>query len=321
MKKTLTIIIVSWNVCEDVIQCIESIYKNPPSSSYEIILVDNASSDDTILRVRERFPKVILIENTQNMGFAAANNRGIQRANGEYVFFLNPDTIILQNSLDKLIAFMKVHPDVGLCGPQILNSDMTIQRSVRKFPTFKAIFYRFTILKYLGLFRKYFYQWTMRDFDHKKEIVAEQLIGAALIARTSLVRDLGGFDECFFMYYEEVDLCLRIKKAGFKVIFYPTAAIVHLGGRSAKQIPARVKFMMLKSLVLFMSKHHSSPTGHFLIFLFKIGVFTRQFFEMTIYFIASVFSLGRPRLLKKNFLRSKSCFLFLIKHYIPFLFA
>ena len=321
MKKTLTIIIVSWNVCEDVIQCIESIYKNPPSSSYEIILVDNASSDDTIVRVRERFPEVIVIENTQNMGFAAANNVGIQKARGQYVFFLNPDTLALSGSFDKLITLMEVRPDVGLCGPQILNPDMTIQRSVRRFPTFRAIFYRFTIFKYLGLFRRYFYEWTMRDFDHQKEIAAEQLIGAALIAPTSLVRDLGGFDECFFMYYEEVDLCIRIKKAGFKVMFYPTAAIIHLGGRSSKQIPARVKFMMLKSLVLFMNKHHSGLKGHLLIFLFKIAVFTRQFFEMMIYFIASVFSLGRPRLLKKNFLRSKSCFLFLIKHYIPFLFA
>ena len=321
MDKKLSIIIVSWNVCTDVIQCVESIFKNPPSSFYEIILVDNASSDDTISCVRELFPEVIVIENMQNLGFATANNIGIQNAKGEYLFFLNPDTLALPGSFDKLITFMEVHPDVGLCGPQILNSDMTIQRSVRKFPTFKAIFYRFTILKYLGLFRKYFYQWTMRDFDHKKEIVAEQLIGAALITRTSLVRQLSGFDESFFMYYEEVDLCLRIKNAGFQIMFYPDPAIVHLGGRSAKQIPAKVKFMMLKSLVIFMNKHHGSLKGWLLIFLFKIGVFTRQFFEMMIYFIASVFSLGRPRLLKKNFLRSKSCFLFLIKHYIPFLFA
>ena len=321
MQKTLTVIIVSWNVCDDVLQCIASVYRNSPSSPFGIILVDNQSSDNTVALVREQYPAVRIIENDCNLGFAAANNMGIKQAAGEYILFLNPDTIVQPRALDMLLNYMQEHPDVGICGPQILNPDMTIQRSVRRFPTFKAIFYRFTVLKYLGLFRSYFYQWTMRAFDHTEEVSAEQLIGAALMAQTKLVKELAGFDERFFMYYEEVDLCLRIKNAGFQVIFYPVPKIVHLGGQSAKQIPAKVRFMMLRSLVLFMKKHHGDIKGRSLIFFFKIGVFTRQFFEMTIYLIASVFSLARPQVLKKNFLRAKSCFLFLIRHYIPFLFT
>ena len=321
MDKTLSVIIVSWNVCNDVMQCIDSIYKNPPSLPYEIVLVDNYSSDDTVLWVRESYPEVIVVQNLQNLGFAAANNKGIQRADGQYVFFLNPDTIILSGSFDKLTAFMETHPDVGLCGPQILNPDMTIQRSARRFPNFGGMFYRFTLFKYLGLFRRYAGYWKMDDFDHTSQKEIEQLMGAALIAKTSLVKELSGFDERFFMYYEEVDLCLRIKQFGLKVMFYPEAKIIHLGGQSAKQIPAKVKFMTLRSLVLFMKKHNPTFVGHLLIFLFKIGVFARQLFEMVIYLIASLFSVMQSERLRKCYLRSRSCFVFLIKYYVGFLFT
>ena len=321
MEKTLTVIIVSWNVCDDVMRCIGSIYKNPSSLPYEIILVDNHSADDTVCRVRGKYPDVVIIENEQNLGFAAANNVGIARATGQYMLFLNPDTIVLPDAFDKLIAFMEAHPDVGLCGPQILNPDMTIQRSVRNFPNFGGMFYRFTFFKYLGLFRKDARYWKMDNFNHTSQKEVEQLMGAALIAKTSLVKELGGFDERFFMYYEEVDLCLRIKQSGQQVIFYPESQIIHLGGQSAKQIPAKVKFMTLRSLVLFMKKHNPTFVGHLLIFLFKIGVFARQLFEMVIYLIASLFSVMQSERLRKCYLRSRSCFVFLIKYYVGFLFT
>ncbi len=321
MEKMLSIIIVSWNVCKDVIQCIDSIAKNRPSFPYEIILVDNASSDGTVYQVQENFPDIITIENSGNVGFSAANNKGIQRASGEYLLFLNPDTLALPESFDKLIDYMKAHPEVGMCGPQILNPDMTIQRSVRRFPNFRGMFYRFTLFKYFALFRQHARDWKMDDFNHQSQAEAEQLIGAALIAKTSLINELGGFDERFFMYYEEVDLCLRIKQAGLGVMFYPDAKIIHLGGQSARQIPAKVKFMTLCSLVLFMKKHHPTCTGHFLILIFKVGVWLRQFFDMIIFLLASLFSVMRPEKFKKNYLRVKSCFLFLVKYYINFLFT
>ena len=315
----LSIIIVSWNVCEDVLRCLESIYSCPPSESYEIILVDNASADDTVPCVHERFPEVKLIENAENLGFAAANNRGLEKAAAEYVFFLNPDTIVLPDALDKLIVFMGQHPEIGLCGPQILNPDYSIQRSVRRFPTFKAIASRFTILKYLRLFREDFHRWTMRDFDHKERITADQLMGAAIMARADIIRKIKSFDERFFMYYEEVDLCYRVKKIGLEVVFFPESAIIHLGGSSAKQIPAKVKFMVLKSLVLFMHKHHGGMRVKIYLMLFKLGVFTRQFFEMVLYSFAFLFSFYWPSFGKKNYLRVKSSFLFLVKYYIRLL--
>ena len=284
----LSIIIVSWNVCKDVIECIDSIYNNPPVSPYEIILVDNASSDETAFQVRSNFPKVVVICNKQNFGFAAANNKGIQEAKGDYILLLNPDTLILPESLNKLVAFMQESTDVGLCGPKIFNPDMTIQQSVRNFPNFPGMFYRFTFLKYLGLFRQKAQNWKLDGFDYSKQQEVEQLMGAAIIAKTSIIKEYGGFDERFFMYYEEVDLCYRVKHNGMRIVYFPGSQIIHLGGQSAKQIPAKVKYMMLRSLVLFMKKHHPTLVGYSLIGIFKISVFIRQLTEMIFYTVLNI---------------------------------
>lgn len=279
MKKTLSIIIVSWNVRADVVQCIDSIAANPPSQPYEIILVDNASSDDTVVCVRERFPDIVLVENLQNLGFAAANNIGIQTAVAPYLLFLNPDTIVLPQSLDKLIAFMDQHPDAALCGPRILNADRTIQPSVRRFPNVAGMFYRFTFFKYLGIFRSEAAKWKMDDFDHLQEADVEQIMGAAIVARSELIKAMKGFDERFFMYYEEVDLCRRVRQDGWRVIFYPAAEIIHLGGQSSRHVPVKTKFMMLRSLMLYMKKHHPNPV---LLAVFKVNLILTQILELLI---------------------------------------
>jgi GT2 family glycosyltransferase len=287
---------------------------------YEIIVVDNHSSDDTAKRILGEFPDIRLIVNPENFGFAAANNIGIQEAKGEYLLILNPDTLVLPHSIDLLIRFMDSHSDVGICGPQILNSDRTIQSSARMYPTFQAIFYRFTIFKYLGLFRRHFYLWTMRDFDHNSMRNVEQLTGAALMTRFSLVKKLGGFDTHYFIYYEEVDLCKRVSMAGYRVVFYPEPQIIHLGGCSAKQIPAKVKLIMLTSLIFYLRKYYSGWTNRLLIFLFKVGVFTRQIVELLIYGIATLFSLTDSLRREKYYSRFTSCFEFLTKYYIGLLF-
>jgi len=316
----LSIIIVSWNVCDDLVQCLQSIKRYPPAFLYEIVVVDNHSSDDTANRIISEFPDVRLIVNAENLGFAAANNIGIQEAKGEYLLILNPDTLVLPHSIDLLIRFMDSHPDVGICGPQVLNSDRTIQSSARMYPTFQSIFYRFTIFKYLGLFRRHFYLWTMRDFDHNSMRDVEQLTGAALMTRSYLVKKLHGFDTQFFIYYEEVDLCKRVSMAGYRVVFYPEPQIIHSGGRSAKQVPAKVKLIMLTSLIFYLRKYYSGRINQLLIFLFKVGVFTRQIAELLIYGIATLLSLTDSFRRGKNYSRFISCFEFLTKYYIGLLF-
>jgi len=255
----LSIIIVSWNVCDYLVDCIESILKNCRRLQYEIIVVDNAGTDGTVDFIKEKYPHIALISNTKNMGFAYANNQGIRRAKGKYLLFLNPDTIIKPDAVEKMLTFLEQNKGVGAVGPRLLNKDLTIQHSVRTFPTFRGALYRHTILRYFGLFKNHHETWRMKDFRSDRLTDVDLLMGAAILAEKDLVLKMGGFDERFFMYYEEADFCYRIKKAGYRIVFFPDASIIHLGGKSARQVPFRKKIMAIRSLLMFFGKHRNKP--------------------------------------------------------------
>lgn len=260
----LSIVIVSWNVKENLLNCLRSIEENRPCSEFEIIVVDNASSDGTVDAIKHNFPEVTVIANNGNRGFAAANNQGLAVSQGEYVLLLNPDTIMHPNSLDVLIKFMDDNKDVGACGPKLLNDDGTIQHSVRRFPTFRGALYKHRALKFLRIFRSEYKKWLMEDFKYDKQIEVDQPMGAALMIRQSVIDQVGNMDERFFMYYEEVDLCYRIKRAGWHIVFIPEAVITHLGERSARWIPVKKRIMGLTSLLHYFRKHRSKfATGIF----------------------------------------------------------
>lgn len=279
MATKVSIIIVSWNVKAELSSCIDSIYKSQTLFSYEIIVVDNASSDDSVFYLKKNHPKIKVIANNDNLGFGRANNQAAEHAEGEYLFILNPDTVLLPSTLDKLVSFMDTNEDVAICGPCVLYEDGSLQKSVKGFPTLKGAFGRHTIFKFFGLFRTDVRRWRNRDFDYAKNNDVDQLIGAALLIRRSVFEKHQGFDERFFMYYEEVDLCYRIKQAGERIVYYSEAEMVHLGGRSSKQVFAKKKFMMMQSLVLYLKKHNKSPWTFVLLPLFKLGVFNLQVFE------------------------------------------
>ena len=287
----LSIIIVSWNVRHDIINCLGSIYARPSSMPFEIIVIDNASSDGSTQEIRKQFPKVTCVANNQNYGFAGANNQGIKLAKGEYLLFLNPDTIMHSGALDYLVSFMDKNEDAGACGPGLFNEDGSIQRSARQFPSYRGALYRFTFLKYFKVFKNSYRSWLMRDFDHKSQRNVDQLMGAALLVRKSIIDKIGGFDENFFMYYEEVDLCYRIKQHSWRIVFLPQACITHLGGRSSQQIPAAKRIMMLRSLLKYFRKNH----GHGITFLFncvfKLGIILREVVDLTINICTYFFSL------------------------------
>jgi GT2 family glycosyltransferase len=318
----LSIIIVSWNVKDIVCGCLDSIISHPAVFPYEIIVVDNASQDGTPECIRKKYPQIRRIENTENYGFARANNQGADMADGQYLFFLNPDTILFQDTLNKLIDFMDNNPDIAMSGPRILNDDNTLQESVRNFPSWRGAFYRFTILKYLGLFKSHFEKWHSRGFDYDKQAGIEQLIGAAMIIRKETFEQVGRFDERYFMYYEEVDLCKRLKDSGLRVIYYPGSQLIHLGGKSAKQIPAKTRFMMLRSLLLYFHKNSSTFSYMLLSILFKIGVLSRQIYELVIFFVGfQIYRLtANTQRAAKCFLRYKSASDFMLKYYLKFLF-
>jgi len=278
----LSIIIVSWNVRDYLADCIESILENCRLLQYEIIVVDNASTDGTVDFIKNKYPRLVLIPNDTNKGFGYANNQGISRAKGRYLLFLNPDTIMKPNAVEKMLTFLEQNKDVGAIGPMLLNKDLTIQYSVRTFPTFRGALYRHTILRYFGLFKNHHEKWRMKDFKCDRLSDVDQLMGAAILTKKDLVLKVGGFDERFFMYYEEVDFCYRIKKAGYRIVFFPDVSIIHLGGKSARQIPFRKKIMAIRSLLRFFAKHRNKPAVVSFTVLFLPLFILREILELLV---------------------------------------
>lgn len=277
----LSIIIVSWNVKDDLVRCLSSLRENAPCEPYEVIVVDNMSSDETVNTVRRQYPEVTIIENAENKGFAKANNQGMECCNGEYVLLLNPDTIVHPGSLDLLIRFLDENPNVGACGPKLLNDDGSAQRSVRRFPTFRGVLYGHTVCRLLGLFRSEHRKWMMREFRYDKQTDVDQIMGAAMLVRKTAIDGVGYLDADFFMYFEEVDWCYRIKQAGWRIVFLPDAVITHLGGRSSSQVPLK-RIMMLTSLVAFFRKHRGKGASFIFTVTFKIALILRNVCHLAI---------------------------------------
>jgi GT2 family glycosyltransferase len=286
----LSIIIVSWNVKKDLNRCLESIYQNQPSNIFEVIVVDNASSDETVEMLKNEFPHVTIIENSDNRGFAAANNQGIQITKGKYIFLLNPDTIVHRQSFDTLMEFMDNNADVGACGPKLLNGDGTIQSSARCFPTFAGALHRHSAFKLFGIFKSDYEKWLMKGFDYSHQTDVAQLMGAALMIRKTVVDKIGLMDERFFMYYEEVDLCYRIKQAGWRVVFIPDAVVTHLAGKSSGQVPVKKQIMAITSLIRFFRKHRGRGITAVFNCVFKPAILLRNMCDTVTNSIIYIFS-------------------------------
>lgn len=257
----LSILIASWNVKECLLDCLRSIQANPPQDEFEVLVVDNGSHDGTAQAVRRSFPDVTLVANADNRGFAVANNQALAQSSGRYLLLLNPDTIVHPDALDTLIRFMDENDDVGACGPKLLNEDGTVQPSIRGFPTFRAGLYQYRPIKSLAFFRKDFERWLMEDFRYDRLADVDQPMGAALMVRRSVVPQVGALDESFFMFYEEVDWCYRIKQAGWRITFVPDATITHLGARSAEQLPIERRLMYFSGLLCYLSQRHGAFGG------------------------------------------------------------
>jgi len=234
----LSVVIVSWNVRDLLRRCLASL-ERPATISQEVIVVDNASTDGSVETLSPEFPGVRFIANVENRGFPAANNQGIRVAQGRYVLLLNPDTEVLGDALETLVAYADAHPDVGVIGPQLLNSDGSVQSSRRRFPTLATAFFESTWLQ------PYAPRWVLRRYyvlDHKDDetVEVDWVKGAALMARRTAIEQIGLLDEGFFMYPQELDGCGRFREAGWRVVYLPAARIVHHEGKSSEQVwPAR----------------------------------------------------------------------------------
>lgn len=255
----VSIILVSYNTKELTRDCIKSIYEKTEGISYDIRVVDNASTDGSVEMLREEFPEVKLIASEENLGFGRANNLAIKESDAKYCFLLNTDTVLLNNAVKILFDFMEKpeNSQVGACGGQLFNSDMTYQWSVGEFNSLeklyrKSIGINFHQIKYR--FRDIFKSRIMKEKRHSpssKQNV-DYIIGADMMLRKSAIDEAGAFDERFFMYSEEAELCFRLKKHGYKIRFVPESHILHYGGGSSdKKVPLAVEKMMLNGNILF----------------------------------------------------------------------
>lgn len=252
----LSVIIVNWNTRDLLKKCLKSIIKNISGMSYEIIVVDNNSSDGSCQMVEREFPQVRLIRNKENLGFARANNQAIKRSQGKYILLLNPDTIVLNRALNKMVEFMNAHLQIGALGARLLNPNGTLHPSCRRFPTLATAFFENTFLDRLFPRNRIIGRYKMGYWDHDDIREVDQPMGACLMVRRKTIDQIGLLDEQFYMYYEEVDWCYRIKKAGWKIYFIPQAQIIHYAGQSVAVADiGGILVEYRRSMYKFYSKH------------------------------------------------------------------
>lgn len=255
----LSIVTITWNSAEHIVEQIRSVQRGCKNISYEQIIVDNGSTDgtvDTVGAIHEFSLRVI--ENTHNAGFSAANNQGYQESRGEFLLFLNPDTIVQEGSLDMLVDWMRKHPDVGIAGCKLTNEkgEFNELAKPRRFPTWKdqlAI-----VLKIPHLFPSVLNRYTYKGFDPEKEQVVDSVRGSFMCVRRELLQKLGwAFDPRYYIWFEDVDLCREAKRHGFKVIYTPIISCVDLVGTSfRKQNLLWKQFQLIRSMVKYFLKWH-----------------------------------------------------------------
>lgn len=223
--------------------------------SFEIIVIDNASTDGSAAMVKQEFPHVVLIENMENRGFAAANNQGMAVAKGRYVLLLNSDTIVLADAIDKAVLFADAHPDAAVVGCRVLNSDMSLQPTCFMFPSLLNMLLASTYLYKIFPRSKFFGREQMTWWDRNDARQVDVVTGCFMLVRKSAIDQAGPMDERFFMYGEETDWCYRFKRAGWKAMFTPSAQIIHLGGASSARIKPEMRLQLAGSVLLFFRKH------------------------------------------------------------------
>lgn len=253
----VSIIVVSWNAKEFLRQCLQSIYETIHSVTYEIIVVDNDSSDGSPEMVKKEFPRVKLICTGDNFGFAKGNNIGINHSNGKYLFLINSDVEVKRGCINRMVSFMDKHPEIGLLGPKVQYPDVTLQPSCKSFPTlWNTACYALALDAILPR-SKLFSSYLMRYWRHDKVRPIDVIAGCCWMVRREAVNEVGLLDEEFFMYGEDIDWCRRFWMAGWQVVFFPYAEVIHYGGASSSNASIRFYIEMLRANIQYFKKYHS----------------------------------------------------------------
>lgn len=251
----LSVIIVSWNVQPLLRACLHSVAAESGGLALQVIVVDSASSDGSADMVAAEFPWVTLIRCHENVGFPRGNNIGIAAANGRFVLLLNPDTVVHDQALLKMVQYLEAHPAVGVVGAQLLNEDGSVQSSRRRFPTLITGFVESSWLQAWAptAVLSHYYAQDLAD-DQISQV--DWVMGACLMTRQPIVQQVGGLDEGYFMYSEELDWCRRIKAAGWQVVYLPTAQVTHFQGKSSDQVVAQRHIYFNRAKLRYYRKYH-----------------------------------------------------------------
>ena len=290
----LSVIIVSWNVRDLLRQCLLSVNSSqysessfqssrPPNTecrilNTEIIVVDNASADGTVEMLRAEFPEARVIPNSKNVGFTRGNNQALAVAQGRYLFLLNPDTELRPGTLQTLYDYAEAHPRTGIIGPRLVYGDGTPQSSRRRFPSLATAFLESTKLQQWfprnGVLARYY----MLDTPDDATQEVDWINGSAMFVRREMYEQIGGLDESFFMYSEELDWCYRAKQAGWHVIYLPTAQVTHYEGKSSEQVVASRDIYFHSSKIRFFRKYRGALAAEILR-AFLLSMFAYQLAE------------------------------------------
>ncbi|PKN65545.1 MAG: glycosyl transferase family 2 [Deltaproteobacteria bacterium HGW-Deltaproteobacteria-12] len=281
----ISVIIVNWNTKALLLDCVASLYQTTRKSSLEIIVVDNASTDDSVVALNSMFPQVHTVVNEKNLGFAKANNIGIKRAKGRYVCLINSDVKVLDGALDKMRAYMQTRSKIGALGPKTFFGDMQIQKNCREYPNLRNTFCEGFFLSSLFPTVHAFRGSMLNRNDYMSTMQVEGLAGCFIMVRREVVAQVGVFDERFFFYSEDLDLCKRIHDAGWQLVYYPGAEVIHYGGGSSENAPIRFQLEMLKANWQYWRKHKSMPQCA----LFWLIKFTATLIRATGWLVISLF--------------------------------
>ncbi len=287
----LSVVIVNWNTCDLLRDCLRSLLQEVEGLSLEIFVVDNGSSDDSVAMVREQFPAVVVIENGRNLGFARANNVALRQASGRFWLLLNSDTVVNKGALEGLLRTMEQESDIGVAGLQLLNEDGSLQNSISNAPT---------LLTELGNKRLLRLFWPSRypgkEQHYSEPLQVESVIGACLMVRREAAQQVGVLDEDYFFFLEETDWCVRMRKAGWKVVHDPRYRLYHLQGKSAGKVNIRARIEYWRSRYTFFRKH----SGLFVRVLLRVGLLLRVSVNLLALSVANLLTFfSRTRLRNK----------------------
>lgn len=271
----LSIIIVNYNVKEFIQNLLESIKSASKKISTEVIIVDNASDDGSIELIRQKYPWVKLIVNSRNLGFSKANNLGLKESTGKYLLLLNPDTLVKEDTFEKMIDFFEATPDAGMAGCKLLNTDGTLQLACRRgFPGPWASFTKVTGLSTLFPKSPLFARYNLTYLDENKTYAVDAISGAFMMFKREVYEKTGGLDETFFMYGEDLDLCYRVNKAGYKVYYVHSTEIIHYKGESTKRSNLNEVKVFYEAMHIFVKKYYSG--SWFLLLFLRSAIFFRE---------------------------------------------